>query len=155
MIELPEPGLYRTTLAYPGHEDAIPRDSLVYVGDPPNGGLRFVVRPGANRRNQWYWGEPTVPLRASSWGPSLRKLPPEGFYTLPDTITFPDGSTWLKNAIVQLGYNENGRGILFVGQREKDGTTNALFFATGGYLIEDSLLDRLTWAPILPVDKAP
>ena len=29
----------------PGHEDAFPAGVLVYVGQPSNGGVKFVVRP--------------------------------------------------------------------------------------------------------------
>jgi len=58
---------------------------------------------------------------------------------------------WLKNAIVQLGYNTRGQGILFVGERRDFEETNALFFSDRGVVIEDDLLDALIWAPILPV----
>ena len=51
-MKMPEPGLYRTTKPYPGHEDTIPEGVLVYIGVPNNGGLPFVVRPGANRNNR-------------------------------------------------------------------------------------------------------
>ena len=93
------------------------------------------------------------PLRAwrsPSWAKTLRRLPTEGFYTLPDTLEFPGGARWVKNAIVELGYNAEGKGILFVGEWREDGTENALYFSDRGMLIEDKLLDRLTWAPILP-----
>lgn len=153
-MKLPDPGLYRTTKAYPGHEEAIPSNSLVYVGAPQNGGLHFVVRPGSNRKNRWYWGEPTVPLRALSWVESLIKLPPEGFYTLPEEISFDGGGRWLKNAVVQLGYNQEGRGIIFVGEQHESSEQNVLNFSDRGRLVEDSLLMRLQWAPILPVSKA-
>jgi hypothetical protein len=151
MLDLPNPGLYRTTQAMPGHEEAIPAGVLVYLGQPQNGGVKFVVRPGQNRRNRWFWGEPTTPLRSPSWAKSLRALPAEGFYTLPEDLTFENGGHWLKNAIVQLGYNENGRGILFVGEWHEEDTINCLRFSDRGMIIQDSLLDRLTWAPILPV----
>lgn len=150
MLDLPDPGLYRTTQPLPGHEDAFPAGVLVYVGQPQNGGTKFIVRPGANRRNRWYWGEPTTPLRSASWAKTLRRLPSEGFYTLPETLEFPGGARWVKNAIVQLGYNSEGRGILFVAEWREDGTENALYFSDRGMLIDDSLLDRLIWAPILP-----
>ncbi|HEY4158613.1 MAG TPA: hypothetical protein VGM29_10975, partial [Polyangiaceae bacterium] len=58
---------------------------------------------------------------------------------------------WLKNAIVQLGYNEQGQGILFVGEWQEDGPDNTLRFNERGLLIDDSLLGKLIWAPILPV----
>lgn len=154
MLELPEPGLYRTTQPLPGQESAFPAGVLVYVGQPQNGGVKFVVRPGQNRRNRWFWGEPTTPLRSPSWAKTLKALPAEGFYTLPESIEFEGGGRWLKNAVVQLGYNEQGRGIIFVGEWHEQSTTNALFFSERGMLIDDNLLERLIWAPILPVREA-
>lgn len=151
MLDLPEPGLYRTTQPYPGHEDTFPAGVLVYVGQPSNGGLKFVVRPGANRKNRWFWGEPTTPLRSPSWAKTLKRLPSEGFYTLPKSLEFEGGGRWLENAIVQLGYNEQGQGILFVGESRDEATDNALYFSDRGMLVDDDLLDRLRWAPILPV----
>jgi hypothetical protein len=150
MIKAPEPGLYRTTVPYPGQEQVIPAGVLVYVG-VRDGGVRFVVRPGQNRRNRWLWGEPVTLLRAVSWGESLKRLPSEGFYTLPQDISFSGGGRWLKNAIVQLGYNGEGRGILFVGEQHADEPRNVLLFSDQGMLIDDDLMARLIWAPILPV----
>jgi hypothetical protein len=138
----------------PGHEDTFPSGALVYVGQPSNGGVKFVVRPADNRRNRWFWREPITPLRSPSWAKTLRPLPAEGFYTLPDALDFEGGGRWLKNAIVQLGYNENGQGILFVGEWPEDGEENALRFSDRGLLIDDALLGRLLWAPILPVRPA-
>ncbi len=150
-FDLPEPGLYRTTTALPGSEAAIPADALVFVGQKPDGGGRFVVRPGQNRQNRWYWGEPTIPLRSPTWGNTLRRLPQEGFYNLPEVLTLEGGGRWVENAIVQLGYNEQGQGILFVAERREGDAANALYFSDRGVKIEDRLLDRLRWAPILPV----
>ncbi|MCA9621101.1 MAG: hypothetical protein KC731_18900 [Myxococcales bacterium] len=152
-MKLPDPGLYRTTKPYPGHEETIPAGVLVYVGIPQNGGLPFVVRPGANRNNRWFWGEPTIPLRAASWGDSLVRLPAEGFYTLPEEISFEGGGKWLENAIVQLGYNGEGQGIVFVGEQHDGEEENVLKFSDRGRIIDDKLLHRLRWAPILPVPK--
>ena len=150
-MKIPDPGLYRSVTAYPGHEEAIPAGVLVYVGKPSDGGLPFVVRPGANRKNRWFWGDPTVPLRAASWAESLIKLPPEGFYTLPEAIEFEGGGRWLQHAIVQLGYNEEGKGILFVGEQRDAEERNVLVFSERGRMIDDKLLNKLQWAPILPV----
>lgn len=150
MIDLPDNGLYRTTQPMPGHEEAIPSDALVYVGQPENGDDRFVVRPGSNRRNRWFWGDPTVPLRTAAWARTLKPLPVEGFYTLPDTLEFEGCGGWLKNAIVELGYNEKGQGIVFIAQWREDGNQNILEFSARGMLIDDQLLERLMWAPILP-----
>ena len=151
MIDLPDPGLYRTTQPYPGHEEAFPAGVLVYLGQPQNGGVKFVVRPGQNRNNRWFWGEPTTPLRSPTWAKTLKSLPPEGFYTLPDAIEFDGGGRWLKNAIVQLGYNEHGQGIIFVAEQREGDDHNALFFSDRGMMVDDAMLDRLIWAPILPV----
>ena len=154
MLDLPDPGLYRTTQPYPGHEEAFPAGVLVYLGQPNNGGMKFVVRPGRNENNRWFWGEPTTRrLRSPTWAKTLKQLPSEGFYTLPDTIELDGGGKWLKNAIVQLGYNGDGKGILFVGERRDAESENALYFSDQGLLIEDDMLERLIWAPILPVTK--
>jgi hypothetical protein len=151
MLDLPENGLYRTTQPMPGHETAIPAGAIVYLGEKQNGGGKFVVRPAQNRNNRWYWDEPVTQLRSPSWAKTLRRLPSEGFYTLPDTIELPNGGRWLKNALVQLGFNEKGQGIIFVGERHESSTENVLRFSDRGMIIEDETMERLTWAPILPV----
>ena len=143
-------GLYRTTQAHPFDRNAIPENSLVYVGEDRNG-AQFVVRPGRNVHNRWYWGEPTTPLTDALWERTLKRLPAEGFYTLPDDLRVGESGVWRKNAIVQLGYNPQGEGILFVGERHEGLEVNALFFSDRGVKIPDELLFRLQWAPILPV----
>ncbi|HYO93253.1 MAG TPA: hypothetical protein VER33_02025 [Polyangiaceae bacterium] len=134
----------------PGHEEQFPSGVLVYVGQSQNGGGTFVVRPTENRRNRWYWRDPTTPLRAATWARTLKSLPSEGFYTLPESIEFEGGGRWVKNAIVELGYNDKAQGILFVAEWREDGNENALYFSEKGLLVNDQLLERLTWAPILP-----
>ena len=156
MVDLPDPGLYRTTQPMPGHEDEFPAGVLVYLGQSQNGGGKFVVRPADNRRNRWFWREPVTALRSPTWAQTLRALPSEGFYTLPETLEFEGGGRWLKNAIVQLGYNGNGEAIAFVGEwrEESQGAEqpdNAIHFSERGLLISDEVLRRLQWAPILPV----
>ena len=152
MINLPEPGLYRTSKPYPGREEEIPADCLVYVGQNPNTGVTFVVRPGANRRNRWFWGEPTIPLRSTVWAETLFSLPAQGFYILPQTIETGEGR-WLKGAIVQLGYNREGQGIIFVAEDREGEERNVLTFSDRGIMVDDNMLKRLIWAPILPVKK--
>jgi hypothetical protein len=152
-IKLPDPGLYRTTKAYPGQEAGFPAGVLVYVGQKPDGSA-FVVRPGANRRNRWFWGEPVTVLRSLSWAETLKPLRQQGFYTLPEDIELGGGGRWLRNAIVQLGYNGEGKAILFVAEDHEGEERNVLAFSDKGMLIDDDMLDRLEWAPILPVKKA-
>jgi hypothetical protein len=151
MLDLPDPGLYRTTEPYPGQESAFPAGVLVYIGQPSNGGVKFVVRPGQNRNNRWFWGEPTTPLRSPTWARTLKPLRSEGFYTLPQDLEFEGGGRWLKNALVQLGYNGEGQGIIFVGEQREAENANALFFGDRGMMVDDGLLERLIWAPILPI----
>jgi hypothetical protein len=151
MVDLPDPGLYRTTQPMPGHEEEFPAGVLVYVGQSQNGGGTFVVRPVDNRRNRWFWRDPITSLRSPTWARTLKALPSEGFYTLPETLEFEGGGRWVKNALVQLGYNDKGQGIAFVGEWREDGQENALYFSDRGLLVSDELLPRLLWAPILPV----
>ncbi len=151
MFDLPESGLYRTTQPMPDHETDFPAGVLVFVGQKPNSEERFIVRPGQNRNNRWYWGEPTTPLRSPTWSKTLKKLPTEGFYTLPETIEWESGGRWVENAIVQLGYNGSGEAIVFVGERHESTDENVLKFGTQGMRINDDMLARLRWAPILPV----
>ncbi|HMY57741.1 MAG TPA: hypothetical protein PK472_05775 [Pseudomonadota bacterium] len=110
-----------------------------------------------NRRNRWFWQDPTTPLKAThaAWARTLKALPSEGFYVLPETINMDGGGKWLKNAIVELGYNEEGKGIIFVGQWQEDGEDNSLFFSDRGMMVDDRLLAKLIWAPILPVNGKP
>lgn len=152
MLKVPDPGLYRTTKPYPGQESGIPAGVLVYVGQKSDG-TAFVVRPGSNRRNRWFWGEPVITLRSLSWAETLRPLRPQGFYTLPQDLEFQGGGRWLKNAIVQLGYNGEGKAIVFVGEDHEGEERNVLVFSDKGMMIDDDVLDRLEWAPILPVKK--
>ena len=70
---------------------------------------------------------------------------------LPEDLAMPN-SRWLKNAIVQLGFNAEGKGILFVAEQHSSEQRNVLIFSDKGVQIEDKLLFRLTWAPILPVE---
>ena len=145
------PGLYRSTRPYPGREEELPADALLYVGRPNNGGFPFVVRPHRNRNNRWFWREPTFPLDDPAWAKTLFALRNEGFYTLPRTLKLDGGGRWIENAIVQLGYNRRGRPILFVGEHHDREPRNVLVFSDRGVSIDDTLLAELRWAPILPV----
>lgn len=150
---VPSPGLYRTTLAHPLDPEAIPKDVIVYVGDREGG--PFVVHPHFNEKNRWFWRDPVVPLTDEVWAQTLDPLPAEGFYSLPRALTFESGGRWLANAIVQLGYDRTGHGILFIAERRDAQEDNALFFSDRGHRIDDDLLRELKWAPILPVSDAP
>ncbi len=85
-------------------------------------------------------GENQTILRSPSWAKSLRKLPPEGFYILPESVELEGGGRWLKNAIVQLGYNELGQGIIFVAEWRESSNENILQFSDRGLPVKDWLL---------------
>ncbi|NOY92970.1 MAG: hypothetical protein GXP55_17440 [Deltaproteobacteria bacterium] len=153
MSDLPPAGLYRTTLAHPLAPREIPANTLVYRGDGDDG--PFVVRPYHNENNRWFWQAPTTPLDDPDWARTLIPLPVEGFYTLPEAIDLEGGGRWLESAIVQLGYDGEGHGILFIAERRSNLEENALFFSDRGLRIEDDLLRRLRWSPILPVSDSP
>ncbi|HEU4404098.1 MAG TPA: hypothetical protein VFS43_02215 [Polyangiaceae bacterium] len=155
MIQLPKPGLYRTTQPYPGLEDALPAPALVYVGQRPDDGLPFVVRPGQNFRNEWYWTEPTITLRSPTWAKTLVALPAEGFYTLPADFAPAENIRWPRNAIVQLGYNARGQGIVFLAERHANEERNVLSFSERGASVDDEFLRRLVRAPVLSVRPTP
>jgi len=96
-------------------------------------------------------GNPVLFLEHKFLYRSQKGRVPEGFYTLPEDLRVGDSGMWRQNAIVQLGFNPEGEGILFVGERHEGLEVNALFFAERGVRIPDELLYRLIWAPILPV----
>lgn len=149
-------GLHRTTRALPANPSGFPEGVLVFVGQRNND--LFVVRPFRNEHNRWFWQDPVHMLSADElapegWGASLKVLPAEGFYTLPKTMEFEGGGRWLEGAIVQLGYNPEGQGIVFVAERRSGAKENALFFSATGKRVDDALLGALRWAPILPVES--
>ncbi len=151
MIELPKPGLYRTTQPYPGQETELPAPALVYVGQREDNDLPFVVRPAQNHRNEWYWTEPVIALRSPTWAKTLVPLPGEGFYVLPEDFAPGEGVRWPRNALVQLGYNARAQGILFLAERHAGDSRNVLAFSERGVGINDALLRRLVRAPVLTV----
>ena len=85
------------------------------------------------------------------WAQTLISLPSEGFYNLPQSIETGDGGRWVKNAIVQLGYNQEGQGIIFVAEQHDSEERNVLVFSERGMIVDDTLLRKLIWAPILPI----
>ena len=137
------PGLYRTSVAYPGSEEQIPAGALVYVGARASG-ERFVVRPSTNRMNQWYWSEPTTLLDFEDWLVTLKRLPNEGYYVLPMDLCDSAGSVLLAaHSIVQLGYSADGRALVFPGERHTGLYANALFFGAEGMSVDDDALYAL------------
>ncbi|MCB9615667.1 MAG: hypothetical protein H6722_24820 [Sandaracinus sp.] len=150
-MTLPANGLYRTTIPHPLVPSEIPQERLVYVGRKND--EAFVVVPHFNENNRWFWREPVTPLTDEVWARTLIALPSEGFYTLPRALDLGNGGRWLENAVVQLGYDRSGHGILFVAEKRESMADNALYFSDRGHRIDDTLLRQIRWAPILPVSE--
>jgi hypothetical protein len=121
----------------PGHPDAL----VLLLNDAETGALHL-LQPNSNARNRWEFELPGERL-----GPSdprlaqLIKVPHEGYYRLTRELRFKDGGRWLTGAIVQLGYDAQGRPILFIAQRRKE-EQNVLFFSDQGVRIAR---DQLQW----------
>jgi hypothetical protein len=146
---LPNCGLFRTTKALPGSEEAVPAGVLVYFhnhSDPAGGGLPQVIVPDHNIHNRWHFHGPGVAFRTSSWAESIVKVLEQGFYVLRGDLVF-DGGSWPRGALVQLGYTRNAEPILFIAQARANLEENDLFFSDKGVKVTNdklSLLDRVT-----------
>ncbi len=105
---LPNCGLYRTTKPLPEHETDFPAGSVVYFHNHSDSGLPVVIAPDHNIMNSWHFHGAGTPFRGLSWADSLVKMLDQGYYSLRKQLDF-DGGSWPKGALVQLGYNRDGR----------------------------------------------
>lgn len=128
---LPDCGLYLTTKPLPGNEEQFPAGLLVYFHNHSDSGLPCVLSPDHNIHNRWHFHGPSVPFRGLSWADSLKKVSPEGFYTLRRELAF-EGGKWPKGALVQLGYTRVADPILFIGRVRGQLAENDLFFSDKG-----------------------
>jgi hypothetical protein len=146
-----KPGIYKTTKFLSGHEAEIAPNMLVLIRTDGEFAPASVLKAVRNENNQWQFGMPGVKIPPASlnWGPSLRKVPHEGFYRLKAEYSFGDTGKWLKNAIVQLGYTSAADPILFIAQRRNPLAGNDLWFSDKGVKIEfdqiDTMLEALAW----------
>src|SRR5947209_3868991 len=96
-LNLPACGLFRTTRALPGAEDAIPAGLLVNFHNHSEQNMPVVLAPVHNVFNRWQWSATPHYVRQLSWIESLQRLPIEGFYVLRRDIPVDDGkSRWPK-----------------------------------------------------------
>ncbi|MCA9683658.1 MAG: hypothetical protein KC431_29735 [Myxococcales bacterium] len=146
-----KPGIYKTTKFLPGNEAEIGPGELVLIRTDGEFAPASVLKPVANRHNQWQFQMPglKIPQNSLNWGDTLVKLPHEGFYRLLREMTFDGGGRWLVNAIVQLGYTRKGEPILFIAQRRSPLSSNDLYFSDKGVKVEmdglDQLIEPLAW----------
>jgi hypothetical protein len=134
--ELPPCGIYRTTLAIGG----VPQGALVYFHNHGNPG------PGVYLPESWNLNKATFSknghtLPDTDLAHSLFALPAEGFYRVRESFTCCEKNcrTFEENALVQLGYNRKGQGILFFPTLEKSGMS----LPERGNLIEDDRFEKL------------
>lgn len=140
-ILAPPCGLYRTTRALPG-DDAVGPGLLVSFHDHSDAAVPVVFLPAFSTFNRWAWGKDPHPIRERGWLESLRPLPAEGYYVLPEDLAF-DEAKWPASSLVQLGYDLTGGPLLFLAQRKFHRAENTLFFGERGVPIDADRLARL------------
>jgi hypothetical protein len=143
-------GLYRTSVALPGHEDSVRAGQLVLVRTDGEFAPASVLTPASNQHNRWRFDLPGTKLAAGSkWLDSLRALPHEGFYRLTREFRFGTDGKWIVDAIVQLGYTSDAEPILFIAQRRDSLAENDLWFSEQGTKVTldelDGLIAPLAW----------
>lgn len=143
MASTKECGLYRTTKALPGHEEKVPAGMLVYFHNHP-GELPEVIPADHNVHNRWHFHPPGIQIRGTSWIDSLERMPDQGFYVLSRDVPAENGDGKMtKGTLVQLGYQNTAKAILFMAREPTPLEENKLFFAQGGMPIARSQLSAL------------
>lgn len=147
-------GIYRTTRPLPRTPSQVDANQLVLIRTDGEFAPATVMTAARNTNNQWAFSMPGLRLRDADdlWGRSLIKLLPEGFYTLKRERVFAENNRWPIGALVQLGYNRQGQGILFIARRRKELAENDLFFAKSGQRIDDEWFPHLS--PVHFFDEA-
>ena len=134
-------GLYRTTAALPGHEEAVPPGRLVYFHNHSERGPPIVLLPASNTHNKWTFHPRGHLAQDAAYLASLDSLKPEGLYRLREHF-HPDASRVVaKGALAQLGYNRRADPILFFPQVVSG--ENAIMFPSSGMGIPPAVYDLL------------
>lgn len=148
MVELPPCGLYRTTRDL---ADDVPAGRLVYFhnhGDPGPG----VYLPSGWSSNRAQWSETghVVPL---DWATSLEPLRDEGLYRVCESFACCERlcRTYEVDLLVQLGYDVDGRPLLFV----PEWTDAGLAIPELGLAIDEDRLRCLAPLTVAEYDEKP
>lgn len=144
--ELPPCGLYRTLTKIGGVE----ANRLVYFHNHgnPGPGLYFPEKWNANRATFSQNGQ-TVP---DNFDPkSIRGLPAEGFYRVARAFHCCEKkcTQFEPDQLLQLGYNGNGRGILFVPEY----VGGVIRVPERGSLIDDEAFDSIVALKLNEVEQ--
>jgi len=149
MPALPPCGVYRTTRDL---DDDIPSGRLVYFhnhGDPGPG----VYLPEGWLANRAQWSETGHVVPSAEWADTLEPLPSEGLYrvTEPFTCCEQECRTYEADLLVQLGYDADGRALLFV----PEWTDAGLAIPELGLAIDESRLRCLAALTVAEYDDEP
>ncbi len=145
---LPTCGLYRTTVAI----REVPAGRLVYFhnhGDPGAG----VYLPSSWRHNRAIFQTRGTTLPAHELAATLRPLPRQGLQRVVRAFTCCERRcrTWTAESLVQLGYNGEGRAIVF----SPTLTDSGLTIPTSGTIIDDERLADLAPLEVAEAFTAP
>jgi hypothetical protein len=134
--EHPPCGLYRTTQAL----GDVPAGRLVYFHNHGNPGAGvYLPKSWSMNRVQWHERGNTVPVEFSA---TLHSLAAEGLYRVASTFTCCEKRcvTFQPDAMVQLGYDGEGRAILFT----PEWSARGLGFPERGTVIDEVRTKQLT-----------
>lgn len=136
---LPPCGLYRTTRAFPGHEEELPIGRLVSFHNHSDQDQPIVLLPASNAHNKWAFHQHGYLVDDPSYLDTLEPLLKEGFYMLRSHVHVGDKVIG-EGTLVQLGYNPQAEPIIFVGERKE----NAIRFPDRGWRFEENeVLEKL------------
>jgi hypothetical protein len=116
---IPNCGLYRTSRALPGKEQAITAGRLIYFHNHSQKGAPLILLPANNAHNRWSFEERGYLVQDLSYCSTLTPLLPEGFYILKIPLRHGE-KTVPARTLVQLGYNRAGEPIAFPAQQEEN-----------------------------------
>jgi len=145
-------GLYRTTAPLPGKEEKVSAGRLVFYHNHSEQGPPLVLTPHANEHNVWTFHERGWLVEDPDWPETLVPLLPEGYYVLKAHVHLAKQEEVLpERTLVQLGYDQRARPILFPAQFE--GST--IRFSDRGYGFEDGVFAALEPAPFVAPGHKP
>lgn len=108
-------GLYRTHVALAADPGAVPAGVLIELHDHRPEELPYVQLPAHNHHNRWQFDPDALDAADPDFLLSLEPLPPEGPYVTrrPLALSEDQDDVLSEHALVQLGYDRQGRCILY------------------------------------------
>lgn len=147
-MELPPCGIYRTIEPI----GPVPAGRLVYFHNHGNPGAGIYL-PESWRANRAIFKREGTTLPTPEAAKNLRPLLAEGLYRVEEAFTCCDKNcrVFEKDLLVQLGYNGEGRAILFTPEWSDDG----LAIPDRGQFVDDLRLAKLEFLIVAAGKKAP